>query len=149
MVKKTFWRFVFWVYCAAMLWLLFFRSDSRNAGLPYKELLLQNTNLIPFYTTKNYLHMLMHSADPYIRNHCFINLGGNILLFIPAGWLLPRIWVKFRNFFRFFALCAGVIFLVETVQLFTLLGRFDIDDLILNLSGMVLGFILYTAQKNK
>jgi len=138
-----FWRFAFLVYCAVMLWLLFFRSESRNAGLPYKELLKQNTNLVPFYTTKNYLHVLRYSTDRYMRVHCFINLGGNILLFVPAGWLLPRIWGKLRNFFRFIALCAGVIFLVETVQLFTLLGRFDIDDLILNLAGMVLGFILF------
>ena len=84
-----------------------------------------------------------------MRTHCFMNLAGNIVLFIPAGWLLPRLWVWMRNFFRFFALCAGVIFLVETVQLFTLLGRFDIDDLILNLFGMILGFILFAAKGKK
>ena len=138
-----FWRFAFLVYCAVMIWLLFFRSDSRNLGLPYKELLRQNTNLVPFYTTKNYLHVLKYSTDRYMRTHCFMNLSGNIVLFIPAGWLLPRLWGWLQNFFRFFAFCAGLIFLVETVQLFTLLGRFDIDDLILNLSGMILGFILF------
>ena len=137
------WRFLFLVYSASMIWLLFFRSDSRNLGLPYKELLRQNTNLIPFYTTKNYLHVLQYSTDRYMRTHCFLNLAGNIVLFIPAGWLLPRLWGWLRNFFRFFTFCAGLIFLVETVQLFTLLGRFDIDDLILNLSGMILGFILF------
>ena len=108
-----------------------------------KELLRQNTNLVPFYTTKNYLHVLKYSTDRYMRTHCFMNLSGNIVLFIPAGWLLPRLWGWLQNFFRFFAFCAGLIFLVETVQLFTLLGRFDIDDLILNLSGMILGFILF------
>ena len=144
-----FWRFAFLVYCAVMLWLLFGRSNGWDSPLPYKALLRQNTNLVPFYTTKNYLHILRYSTDRYMRNHCFINLGGNILLFVPAGWLLPRIWPKMRNFFRFFALCFGAIFLVETLQLFTLLGRFDVDDLILNLAGMVLGFILYTIKKSK
>ncbi len=143
------WRFAFLVYCAVMIWLLFFRSDSRNPDLPYKELLRQNTSMIPFYTTKNYLYVLKHSADRYMRTHCFMNLGGNILLFIPAGWLLPRLWGWLRNFFRFFAFCAGVIFLVETVQLFTLLGRFDIDDLILNLSGMTVGFILFHLGRRR
>ena len=33
------WRFAFLVYCAVMLWLLFFRSDSRVTDLPYKDLL--------------------------------------------------------------------------------------------------------------
>jgi len=143
------WRFAFLVYCAVMIWLLFFRSDSRVTGLPYKDLLRQNTSLVPFYTTKNYLYVLKHSTDRYMRTHCFMNLAGNIVLFIPAGWLLPRLWVWMRNFFRFFAFCAGVIFLVETVQLFTLLGRFDIDDLILNLFGMVLGFILFAVKRKK
>mgnify|MGYP003294232603 CR=1 FL=1 len=143
------WQFLFSVYCTVMLWLLFFRSDSRYPGLPYKELLQQNTNLIPFYTIKNYLHVLQYSADRYMRTHCFMNLAGNIVLFIPAGWLLPKLWGWLRNFFRFFIFCTGVIFLVETLQLFTLLGRFDIDDLILNLFGMVLGFVLFAVKQNK
>ena len=75
--------------------------------------------------------------------HCFLNLAGNVLLFIPAGWLLPKLWLNMRNFFRFFAVCAGAIFLVEILQLFTLLGRFDIDDWILNISGMILGYLVY------
>ena len=144
-----FWRFAFLVYCAVMFWLLFFRSDSRNLGLPYKELLQQNTNLVPFYTTKNYLYVLKNSTDRYMRTHCFMNLTGNIVLFIPAGWLLSRLWERLRNFFRFFAVCAGIIFLVETVQLFSLLGRFDIDDLILNLLGMILGFILFHLGRRR
>ncbi len=132
-----------------MLWLLFGRSDSRNLDLPYKAILRQNTNLVPFYTVKNYLRVLEHSADRYMRAHCFLNLSGNVLLFIPAGWLLPRLWAWLQNFFRFFCFCAGVIFLVEILQLFTLLGRFDIDDLILNLSGMILGFILFHLGRRR
>ena len=72
-----------------------------------------------------------------------VNLGGNVLLFIPAGVLLPKLWPKQRNFFRFFATCTGIMFFIEVLQLFTLLGSFDIDDLILNLAGMTLGFIGY------
>ena len=132
-----------------MLWLLFFRSDSRDFGLPYKALLRQNTNLVPFYTTKNYLYVLKNSTDRYMRTHCFLNLAGNIVLFIPAGWLLPRLWERLQNFFRFFAVCIGVMFLVETLQLFSLLGRFDIDDLILNLFGMILGFILFQLGRRR
>ena len=132
-----------------MIWLLFFRSESRDLSLPYKELLRQNTNLVPFYTTKNYLHVLQNSTDRYMRTHCFMNLAGNVVLFIPAGWLLPRLWGRLRNFFRFFVLCTGIIFLVETAQLFSLLGRFDIDDLILNLFGMILGFILFHLGRRR
>ncbi len=141
------WRFLFLVYCGVMLWLLFGRSNGWVAGVPYKELLRQNTNLIPFYTIRSYLHVLRSSNNQYLLTHCFINLAGNVLLFIPAGWLLPRLWQPMRNFFRFFALCVGCIFLVEVIQLFTLLGSFDVDDVILNLSGMITGFLLYTIWK--
>ena len=137
-----FWRFLFLLYCAVMLWLLFGRSNGWDLDIPYQIQLQQNTNLHPFYTIRNYLYVLQHPSNPYLLHHCFINLAGNILLFVPAGWLLPRLWKWQQNFFRFFVTSAGTIFLVEVLQLFTLLGRFDVDDIILNLFGMTLGFLL-------
>jgi len=32
------------------------------------------------------------------------------------------------------------------VQLFTLLGSFDVDDVILNLLGMTIGFLIHAIQ---
>ena len=143
------WRFAFLVYCAVMLWLLFGRSQGFVAGVPYETQLRQNANLIPFYTIENYWNILNRSDNQALRVHCFINLAGNLFLFVPAGWLLPRLWKKMRNFFRFFALCFGLIFFVEVIQLFTLLGSFDVDDVILNLIGMTFGFAIYTARAAK
>ena len=125
-----------------MLWLLFGRSNGWDSGIPYETQLRQNTNLTPLLTIRNYLYTLIHSDSQYMVRHCFINLAGNVLLFVPAGWLLPKLWSRQRNLFRFFATCLGAIFLVEVLQLFTLLGRLDVDDMILNLSGMVLGFLI-------
>ena len=65
-----------------------------------------------------------------------------MVLFIPIGFLLPRIWPKLRNFFLFVLVCTASILLVESVQLFALLGSFDVDDIILNLGGMITGYIL-------
>ena len=144
-----FWRFLFLLYCAVMLWLLFGRSNGFVAGVPYETQLRHNANLIPFYTIKNYQDILNHSNDKALLIHCFINLAGNLLLFIPAGWLLPRLWKKLRNFFRFIALCFGIIFSVEVIQLFTLLGSFDVDDVILNLLGMTVGFLIHAIGSAK
>lgn len=137
------WRFLFLVYCGIMLWLLLYRSHSWNLEVPYKQLLQQNSNFVPLRTTKDYLYVLLHSADTYMRTHCFVNLAGNVLLFVPAGWLLPTLWQRLHNFLRFFTVSCGILLLIETVQLFSLLGRFDIDDLILNLMGMAAGFLLF------
>lgn len=132
-----------------MLWLLFDRPSSALENLPYKEQLQQNVNLIPLYTIGNYLHVVIHRSNDAVFIHCVINLLGNILLFIPAGWMIPMLWKAQRNFFRFFITCAGAIFLVEILQLFTFLGSFDVDDIILNLFGMTLGFIFYHIFRKK
>ena len=146
---RPFWRLILLLYGGIMLWLLFGRENGWNADIAYTDQLRQNANLIPFYTIKNYIYVLFHSQNHYMQYHCFINLGGNVLLFIPAGWLLPRIWPRLRNFFLFLSLCAGVIFLVEVAQLFSLLGSFDVDDMILNLVGMTLGFLLFKIKKRR
>ena len=139
MKKKRAGFVCFLLYCALMLWLLFDRSGY-EPGVPYAHQL--RWNLIPFETVVLF-YRLLTSGNPAYRMHAIINLGGNVLLFIPAGVLLPKLWPKQRNFFRFIATCTGIMFFIEVLQLFTLLGSFDIDDLILNLAGMTLGFIGY------
>ena len=146
-LPQPFWRFLFLLYCGTMLWLLFFRSYGWVDGLTYKQMLQHNYNLTPLLTIRNYWYVVTHSQKESMVLHCIINLAGNVLLFIPAGWLLPRLWKRMHNFFRFFVTCTVSIFLVEVLQLFTLLGRFDVDDLILNLFGMILGFLFFHLQR--
>ena len=142
-------RFLFLLYCGVMLWLLFGRSSGWTENLSYWEKVQQNMNVTPLLTIRNYIHVVLYSSNASLVRHCFINLAGNILLFIPAGWLLPRIWVRLRRFFPFFFTCAIAILLVELFQLFTLLGSFDVDDLILNLLGMILGYLFYMILHRK
>lgn len=68
----------------------------------------------------------------------------NILLFMPLGYLLPSIF----NFFKhkpWFTVIAGFLLSLTTelLQLVTRLGSFDVDDLINNTLGSVIGVILY------
>jgi len=147
--RSPFLRFAFVVYCALMLWLLFCRSWGWDDGLSYRQMLQSNINLTPLFTIKNYLYVIIHRSNDDVLIHCIINLLGNVLLFIPLGYLLPKIFAEQENLFRFFLTCTLSILLVELVQLFTLLGSFDVDDIILNLSGMLLGFIYYHLTKKK
>lgn len=139
--RHPFTRFLFLVYAIAMLWLLFGRPRGWVDGLTYKQMLQQNVNLEPLLTIKNYWYVVCNSSDQSLVRHCIINLAGNVLMFIPIGNWLVRLWPRFQNFFLFLATCAGLILLVETVQLFTLLGSFDVDDVILNLIGMTIGYL--------
>lgn len=147
--RHPFIRFLFLLYTLALLWLLFGRPRDWVDGLSYKQMLLQNMNLVPLLTIQNYWYVVRHSTDPALLAHCFINLVGNVVLFIPVGYWLVRLWQRFRNFFLFLATCTGIILLVETLQLFTLLGSFDIDDVILNLAGMFIGYLLCLIRHRK
>ncbi len=134
---------IFLVYVLAMLFLLFGRSHGRIAGLTYLEQMRMNMNLTPFLTIRNYLYVIVHRSNEALIRHCVINLAGNVLLFIPAGCFLPMFFKKQRNFFLFFVTCAVTMLCVELIQLLTLLGSFDVDDLILNLMGMTLGYLFF------
>ena len=79
--------------------------------------------------------------------HCVVNLAGNVVLFIPIGYFLPRLWMKMRRFFPFLFTCILSVCLVEVLQLLTLLGSMDIDDLILNLFGMIIGYLIFMIFK--
>lgn len=61
-------------------------------------------------------------------------------MFIPLGFLLPRVFTGLNRFWKVFLSSGGIIVAVELVQLVTLLGTCDVDDLILNLAGTALGY---------
>lgn len=145
---------LFGIYGLIMIYLLFIRGRHAVEGMPYWEQVLNNYNLTPFHTMGNYWHILTNKAYylekwgaesiyRYQARHAFINLAGNVVMFVPLGALLPAANGKLRKFFRTFFACAGLIVAVEVLQLFTLLGSCDVDDLILNMIGVVLGYILW------
>ncbi|MBN3929974.1 VanZ family protein [Streptomyces verrucosisporus] len=70
-------------------------------------------------------------------------LGGNIALGVPFGVLLPVAWPRARGLLRVVLLTMAVMVAVELVQGAVVPGRaFDIDDVILNTTGALLGYLL-------
>ena len=57
------------------------------------------------------------------------------------------IWAKLRKLWRTLLTTGLIITLVELIQLFTLVGSCDIDDLILNLLGAAMGYGIYKLIK--
>lgn len=72
-----------------------------------------------------------------------LNLAGNIIGFMPMGFLLPTVSRRAKHFYLTILLCFTFSFLVETVQLIWKVGIFDVDDMLLNTIGGVLGYIFY------
>ncbi|OEJ30159.1 hypothetical protein BGK67_01130 [Streptomyces subrutilus] len=70
-------------------------------------------------------------------------LGGNILLGVPFGMLLPVLLPQARGLVRVAAVTAVVMTLVELIQGSLVTGRaFDVDDVILNTAGALLGYLV-------
>ena len=136
---------LFAVYCALMLWLLFDRPGY-VAGVPYWEQIRAHLNLVPFRTLKLFSGLLDSVHPEYVRA-AVINLGGNILMFIPLGFFLPRVLSRITSLPRVLLITAMLITAVEILQLFTLVGSCDIDDLILNVIGSAAGFGIHKCAK--
>ena len=70
------------------------------------------------------------------------NLLGNVLIFIPFGFFLPMA-CKYRNVIITVVYTFMLSFSVEVIQLLTRIGSFDVDDILLNTIGGLLGYIIY------
>ena len=137
------------VYAVLMLLILFGRT-SYNIGKPYWEQLQLNINLVPFYTISQYLYLLLNRSNEHLIFHAFINLVGNIVIFIPLGGLLPSIFKSLQKIIPFLLCVILIIIGIECIQLFTLTGSCDIDDFILNFLGVPLGNLLFRlCHKNQ
>ena len=96
-------------------------------------------NYTPFREISRGLEVLSLS-DPFSS----LNLVGNILAFIPFGIFVPILLSSKVGLFRrvfFFSLALSLSF--ECTQLVLYIGTFDVDDLILNTCGGVVGYVIY------
>lgn len=65
----------------------------------------------------------------------------NIILFIPLGFLCPIISKSYQCIKNTFLIGSGLSLSIEIVQLFTLYRATDIDDLITNVAGTLIGYL--------
>lgn len=117
-------------YALVMCWLLFYRNRYFGEGYSY--------NLVPFFTIKKYI--VYH--DHFNFDIWFKNLFGNIVLFMPIGLFLPLLNKKYSRGIVLAAASILLITIVELTQMLTRVGSFDIDDIILNTFGALLGLMM-------
>ena len=131
---------LFAVYALAVLALLFLRAPRGVGGW----------NLRPLRTIRVCCRILFDGGawSEELRRYAWVNFPGNILLFVPLGLFLPRLFPRQRRFPLFLATAAAAVVIVEALQYLTSLGALDVDDLILNLAGASLGF-LFQRHKNR
>ena len=75
------------------------------------------------------------------RNHAFV--VENVLLFIPYGFICPWAFPWLRGFFRNTFAAFVTSFGVETIQLITGRGYFQVDDILTNVLGGIIGYWMF------
>lgn len=97
---------------------------------------VQSANFELFKTIKMYIRY-------YARLNSFENLFGNILIFIPFGFLVPHALKRMRHFGWIFLFSFCFILDIELFQLITRFGEFDVDDILLNITGVIIGWGIF------
>lgn len=98
-----------------------------------------NYNLVPFHTIKIFLSGDMSTSEDVK----FFNVFGNIGLFMPYGFLFPLVFKAGRKFSNLFMATLLLTVFFEVFQLITNTGHCDIDDVILNTLGGVIGYLFF------
>lgn len=128
--------FVFMVAFAVVLAKLTLQPSPASEALTH-------TNLQPGSTLRAYLD------QPELRD-AVKQIGGNVLLGVPFGVLVPVIAPRTRGVLRVLLLTASVMLLVEFAQGALVTGRaFDVDDVILNTTGALVGYLLLGRRMSR
>jgi glycopeptide antibiotics resistance protein len=125
-------------YIAILLKLIVFKYSP---GMVFDVTSDYYGNYLPFKTILSYL-----SGEPTwaiaIRN-----LAGNIFPFIPLGLIAPFLY-RPLTWKQVFIVALAFGFLIEIVQVVLRTGIFDVDDILLNTLGAVIGYVLFVAGEN-
>ena len=132
---------LFWYYLWVLANLLFFdNAFGRGFHISMDYLTSYRINLEPLQTIRNYL--LAYDNGNIALRPVIINLLGNLAAFAPMGVFLPALFRWQRSIFFFTATLTLGITAVEVAQVYTGAGSCDVDDLILNLAGALIVFVI-------
>lgn len=124
------------IFYAALLILILFRTRHLERSI----------NLIPLRGIISFLsgNDLVSDKDSAIVLHSFAinNLIGNIVIFVPLGVYIA-LFNKNKGIWKNTLLIAIVSTLVEIIQVIFRFGIGDIDDIILNSIGGLVGILVY------
>ncbi|MGG0290716.1 VanZ family protein [Bacillus pacificus] len=115
------------------------------------ENLNRSVNMMPFVSIIKDINQIGSAYDgdsQFMIGLIVRNVGGNILLLMPLGFLVPILWNKYTKFKNTILLGFFISVSIELLQLieslFSGVGRItDIDDVICNVLGSIFGYFIY------
>lgn len=130
---------LFVLYIFALIYFLFFAERFGQLAFAERE---YHYNLVLFQEIKRFWIYRKQLGFWAVT----ANLLGNVAGFVPFGMILPVINRNVRGFFFITFSGFALSLLVETVQLVTKLGCFDVDDLVMNTLGAALGYMIFAVS---
>lgn len=136
----------FFVYLAVVAGLVFFQRYRVGLmeDVSLWEYARYQMNLVPFKTISGYIKAYYDGSMSKIIP--LRNLVGNLIMFFPWGIYLPLLFEKTGRWRKYVVITVAILLGVELVQFFGRLGSFDVDDLVLNLTGAMLGFCVWKTK---
>ena len=134
MIKSALWV-LFVAYSVVLVYVLFF-SRRAQMNYPIPEYFEKFSNFVPLKTISNYIRLL---PKGYVTL-AWANVFGNFILFLPMGMMIPCVFKKIDRFWKVVLLNFAIILCVEMLQCVFRVGVIDVDDVILNISGAMLGY---------
>ena len=129
---------LFFLYLCLMTWEVFIGPYRSFSGT-------RRYNLYPFKTIMEFIL----NSKKYSFQVIFINLAANIITFIPLGFFMSLLFKGHHKLRNKVGACLLIIIGIEIGQFILNVGVLDIDDVILNMIGGILGIIVYKVAKNK
>lgn len=117
-----------------------FEADARRL----KYYFIHKVNLVPFKSISLFFSLPFSAI--------FTNILGNIGLIVPVSFLSPIAFPAKRGTIQAFFTGAGLSIFVELSQFYFMCGAFDVDDIILNATGALIGtmaFHMFSKSKEK
>lgn len=134
---------IFFIYLLLLIKILLFKYvDIINL---FKKIFsnsldgFRSINLIPFKSIFEFVKVMF--TKNFLRG--FNNIIGNVLIFAPLGYFLPLLFKNFKKLKNTILFSFGISLLFEICQYVLYLGSADIDDIILNVCGSIVGFLFY------
>lgn len=128
---------LFLAYLALLVYFLFF-AESFDRDWVRRE---YSYNLELFKEIKRfYLYRDQLGVKAFV-----LNVFGNVAAFVPYGFFLPIVSRRSKKWWNTVLLSFGFSLCVELIQLIFRVGSFDVDDILLNTIGGILGYIGYRA----
>ena len=142
---KKYSRVIFIIYILVLLLVLVLKFPQMNMfhsivdgwKTGNRSRFVTESQYIPFKTIIEYVRHV-HSFDDWF----FKNLACNILMFMPFGFLAP-LFMKRNKVWQILIYGMIASFSIEVLQVLLAVGTGDIDDIILNAFGTLIGFGIY------